>query len=179
MKGKIFEKNVKIPEGVTITQDKRLITVKGKNGECKKLHFEPKLVMKIENDKVTLTIKGGSKRNKTTMGTIVSHIENMIKGVTEGHTYQVKICSGHFPMKVAFNNNMLSVKNFLGEKIPREIKTLQEVDVKIDGDIITIKSCDKEFAGQTAANFERLTRITNRDRRIFQDGLYIIAKSKK
>jgi large subunit ribosomal protein L6 len=82
-------------------------------------------------------------------------------------------------MNVAVSGDKLSVKNFLGEKIPRVAKILPGVTVKVEGDIIDIESTDKEAAGQTAANFEQLTRITNRDLRIFQDGIYITVKDGK
>ena len=69
------------------------------------------------------------------------------------------------------------IKNFLGEKTPRKIKLKNEVDVKVDKDVITINSIGKELAGQTAANFETATRIRNRDKRVFQDGIFIINKN--
>jgi large subunit ribosomal protein L6 len=45
--------------------------------------------------------------------------------------------------------------------------------VKVEGDIVLVESCDKELAGQTAADIEQLTRISNRDKRIFQDGIWL------
>ena len=105
--------------------------------------------------------------------------KKILKGVVEGHVYQLKICSSHFPMSAAVNNGEFSVKNFLGEKVPRTIKIKENVDVKVEGDIITVESPDKELAGQTAASIEQLCKITNRDRRIFQDGIYIISKAGK
>jgi large subunit ribosomal protein L6 len=103
----------------------------------------------------------------------------MIKGATEGHVYKLKVCSGHFPMNVAVAGKDFVVKNFLGEKKPRQVAIKEGVDVKVEGEIVTVESCDKELAGQTAADIETLTRITNRDLRIFQDGIYITEKDGK
>jgi len=70
-----------------------------------------------------------------------------------------------------------------------EVKETKGLGITIDviiydgkikkGDTIIIESFDKESAGQTAANFETATRIKKRDRRVFQDGIFIINKSGK
>ncbi len=52
-------------------------------------------------------------------------------------------------------------------------------DVKLDESFVTVEGIDIEIVGQTAADIEQLTRITNRDIRIFQDGIYIIEKPGK
>ena len=74
-------------------------------------------------------------------------------------------------------NNLLKIKNFFGETKERTAKLLEGVDVKIEGDILTVESCDIEKAGQTAANIEASTRVKKKDRRIFQDGIFIISKA--
>ena len=113
------------------------------------------------------------------IGTIKAHVKNMIKGVTEGHRYILKICSGHFPMSVSVSNNEIQIKNFLGEKIPRIVKLRDDVKVKVEGDKIIIESLNKESAGQTAADIETICKIRDKDIRIFQDGIWIIEKDGK
>ena len=79
-------------------------------------------------------------------------------------------------MNVTLSGNQFSVKNFLGEKIPRKAVIPAGVKAEVKGDIVELTGVDKEKVGQAAANIEQSTRITNRDRRIFQDGCYIILK---
>lgn len=179
MKIEKIEKSIEFPEGITATIEGRRISIQGEKGKVDRLWKNPKINATIENNKIILLAKKATNREKKDLFTLVAHIKNIITGVTEGHTYKLKICSGHFPMNVSISNNTISVKNFLGEKIPRVYAIKEGADVKIDGDIITIESCNKEIAGDVAACIERLTRITNRDRRIFQDGIYIIIKDGK
>ena len=82
-------------------------------------------------------------------------------------------------MNVAVSGNKFVVSNFLGEKTPRELGIKDGADVKIEGDMVTVQSINKELASQTAADIERLTKVKGRDLRIFQDGIYIIDKDGK
>jgi len=50
--------------------------------------------------------------------------------------------------------------------------------VEIKGNQITISSNNVERAGQTAANIEKATKISKKDRRVFQDGCFITEKPK-
>jgi len=174
-----LRKEIAIPQGVEVNLDVDTLTVKLDKNENKKKLFYPNVRIEIKEGKIILEPKKFSKREKKIINTFKSHILNMIQGVQEIFEYRVEICSSHFPMTVNIDNGMIVVKNFLGEKVPRKAKIVEGVDAKIEGNIIVLKASDKEMVGQTAANCEKATRITNRDRRRFQDGLWITHKAGK
>lgn len=176
MKLKKLEVEIEIPNGVDVTIAGGLITAKGPKGENKRVLFDPKVKIEKKENKIMVSAVKATKREKRTIGTFSAHIKNIIKGTTERFVYKLKVCSGHFPMTVTATKTDFQVKNFLGESIPRTIKLKHGVDVKVEGDIVVVESSDKEVAGQTAADIEQLTRITNRDRRIFQDGIWLIER---
>lgn len=176
---KNYTEDVEMPEGVTVTREGKEITFKGPKGEATRTLFTPAIDLKVADNKVTLSVDKMTKREKALVGTYRAHVKNLIRGVTEGHVYKLKICSGHFPMNVSYNNNVLSIKNFIGEKIPREYTVRKEVTLKLEGDIIVIESANKELAGNAAGAIEKLTRRPSFDKRIFQDGIYIIEKDGK
>jgi large subunit ribosomal protein L6 len=170
---------IEIPEGVEVKIEAGTINIKGAKGEVNRKLLSPKVNITVEGKEIVVFAKKGTKREKKLIGTFKAHIKHMIKGAVEGHTYKLKVCSTHFPMTAEVKDGEFSVNNFLGESIPRKIKLKEGVDVKIEGDQITVESPDKEVAGQTAASIEQLCRITDKDKRIFQDGIYLIEKSGK
>ena len=172
-------KIIELGEGVTAEISSGLLKLKGPKGEAQKVIIHPKVSIKIEADKIVLEAGKATKREKTIIGSFQSHIKNMVKGVSEPHEYKLKICSGHFPMNVSVSGKEFIVKNFLGESVPRKVNIIDGAKVKVNGTEIVITSSDREAAGQTAARIESLCRITNRDKRIFQDGIYIINKAGK
>ncbi|MFQ5474480.1 MAG: 50S ribosomal protein L6 [Candidatus Nanoarchaeia archaeon] len=167
---------MEIPEGVQVNVDGFVINVKGPKGEVKRSLASRKVSFDVKGNTVVFTSDRPTKREKKLLLTFVAHLRNMIKGVTQGHRYELKICSGHFPMSVASRNNQFIVKNFLGEKVSRVLDVKEGAEVKVEGDLVSIESVDIEKAGQVAADIEHLTRINNRDIRIFQDGIYIVKK---
>ena len=100
----------------------------------------------------------------------------LTKGLNENFTYRLEVAYVHFPMTAKVEKNHVSIINFLGEKVARSAKILEDTEVKIEGNKITVSSVDVEKAGQTAANIEKATTVTNKDRRIFQDGIFITKK---
>jgi large subunit ribosomal protein L6 len=173
-----LRKEIGIPEGINVELGNQTIVKKG-HFEIKKKLFYPTVDVKKEGGKIIITPKKFTKREKKIINTFRSHLLNMFKGVEEPYVYKMKICSSHFPMSVGIEGKTLVVKNYLGEKVPRKTQIPENVDVKIEGDNITITSPDREAAGLTATRFEQCTRITNRDRRVFQDGIWLVEKGRR
>ncbi len=171
-----LEEEIPIPDNVEVKLEGNKLIVKGPKGENVREFFHPKIKISVEDKKIKLTCYFPTKREKRIFNTWVSHIENMIKGVTEGFRYKLKIVYTHFPMRVKIQGDKLIIENFLGEKTPRIAKILPGVKVKIEGDYVIVESHDIEKAGQTAANIEQACRITDKDRRKFIDGIWIIEK---
>ena len=161
-----------VPEKVIVKLDAKLM-VKGPKVEVSREFRDPAVKLSIEQGNVVLTSSKATKREKTKLYTFVAHIKNMFKGVVEPHSYDMKICAAHFPMNVAVTGKDFIVKNFLGENAPRIVRVRDGVTVKVSGNVVHIESCSRELAGTTASEIELLTKIRNRDRRIFQDGIFI------
>jgi len=168
---------IDIPEDVEVKIDGDIVETKGVAGENKREFDATNLVLEKKENQIIIGNKKATKKEKKRINTLVSHIKNMIKGVQEKFEYQLKICFSHFPITVEIQENEAIVKNFLGEKIPRKVKIPEGVEIHMDKEKININSVDKELAGQTAANFEMATKVPMKDRRVFQDGIYIINKA--
>ena len=170
---------IEIPEGITVEIDGKMVKTKGKAGEVVKKLFNPNIkINKVENKIVIKAIKS-TKRERKMVNTFSAHIKNMLQGANETYKYKLKICSGHFPMNVSVKDNEFAVKNYFGEKIPRVMKIKEGGNIKVEGEIITVESPNKEIAGQVAADIEQLIKRTDYDIRIFQDGIWITEKPGK
>jgi large subunit ribosomal protein L6 len=104
----------------------------------------------------------------------------MARGVDEGFEYRLKAVFSHFPMSLKVDGNQFTINNLFGEKVPRVAAlpwSPAEVEVRVENKTdVVVKGADREKVGQTAANIERACKIKKRDRRVFQDGIYIVSK---
>ena len=145
--GKI-ESTIAVPDGVTASMTGNTVTIRGPKGELSRNFAHPSVNVAIGEGDITVSCEYPRIKEKAMVGTFHAHLRNMIHGVTEGYTYQLKVVFSHFPMKVAVKGDKVEVNNYM------------EV-------------------GQTAANIERATSRGGFDKRIFQDGIYIVHKSHK
>ena len=172
-----IKEKIKIPNGVEITIEEKTVHVKGEKGSLSRMLSHPKINITAKNNIVEISCMGSPKRKeKALIGTFRAHINNMIKGVTEGFEYKMKTVFAHFPIKTSVEGDVFIIQNFLGERSPRKAIILEGVTVEAKGENVTVSGIDKEKVGQTAANIERATKVKKRDIRVFQDGVYIISK---
>lgn len=175
---KVVEERIALPEGVSAKVENSTIIVKGKGKELSRKLSYPGVAVFVENSSVVVKTESARRKVKAVAGTFAAHIKNMVKGVTTGFEYKLKIVYSHFPITVKREGNTVVITNFLGEKHPRRTTIAKDVEFEVKGDIITLRGADIEQLGQSAANLEKATAIKKRDRRVFQDGIYIIQKPK-
>jgi len=175
-----MEKEILIPQGVEADVDGFKIFIKGSKGYLNKDLFSPVfrdlITIKKHDNKIIISYNSEKRKIKSMVGTIASHINNMIKGVTDGYSCRLKIIYMHFPITIKVSGNEVFISNFLGEKFPRKANIVGQTKVDVHDDIITVSGISKEDVFQTAANIERATWIKARDRRVFQDGIFLLSE---
>jgi large subunit ribosomal protein L6 len=174
---KDLKRTVDIPEGVTVVLEGNNISVIGPRGSSVRELWYPGIVIALEENQVMVDSPNQRKKQVAMMGTITSHISNMINGVTSGYTYRMKVVYSHFPIQLKVVGDHLSIGNFLGEKKPRKAKIQGDTKVETKGDEVIVSGIAIEDVGQTAANIQQATRIKRFDPRVFQDGIYMVEKT--
>jgi large subunit ribosomal protein L6 len=164
---------VQIPESVNCMLNGRIITIKGEKGELIRDFSHAPVQMKLDGQVVTVQASWPRKKEASMVGTVCSHIKNMIKGVTKGYTYKLKIVFSHFPLTVKVVADYLTITNFTGERHPRKVKIIGNTKVIIKGEDIIVQGINLEHVSQTAANIQNATKIRNKDPRVFLDGIYV------
>jgi len=174
-----IDHTIKIPEGVSATLVDGMATVSGPNGSISREFISGRVSLFREGDALIVRVDIPRRKEKALAGAWAAHLRNMVVGVTDGFTYHLKALYSHFPMTLAVKGNIFVVNNYFGEKVPRNaaLPWASEVKVEVKNKIeITVSGPDKEKVGQTAANIERCTTVKKRDRRVFQDGIYLVKK---
>lgn len=163
-------------EGTQAVFDSRKMNVKGPMGSVERKLWHPVVAIKVEGDKIILTTKGDKRRDKRVLNTIESHIRNMIIGVKQGFRYNMNLIQSHFPVQIKVEGDTFIVENFFGEKVPRKVTIPPGVRVIANAKEkkVTIESSDIELAGLLVTRIEQATRAVGKDRRIFQDGIYLV-----
>ncbi|MFB6113398.1 MAG: 50S ribosomal protein L6 [Halodesulfurarchaeum sp.] len=167
---------IELPSDVRASTDHFDLTVEGPEGSVSRRLWFPGVSVSVSDDSVVIESTEDDQQTKATMGTFESHVENMIHGVTEGWEYRMQVHYSHFPMQVSVEGEEVVISNFLGEQAPRRAAIRGDTEVEVDGDEVLLRGPDKEAVGQTAGEIEQLTRVPEKDERVFQDGVYIVEK---
>jgi large subunit ribosomal protein L6 len=178
----VEEKKVQVPAEVQLELEKKIVVIKGPKGELKRNFERLPVHLSYDSDEGLVIVRAffGRHFEQSIVGTVASHIKNMITGVTQGFEYKLKIISSHFPMTVQRTGDQIEVKNHYGERAAKYAKIVGNVQVKVVGDDVILTGTNKEDIGQTAANLQEITRLRGKRRKdptTFMDGVYLYSKS--
>jgi len=148
---RIGKKPVAIPQGVTITVEKNLVSVAGPKGALKFEHH-PDVAIEISPETILVEKKGKGKNSPAIWGTTARIIENMFEGVTVGFKKQLELNGVGFRMSVAGKKINLA----LGFSHPVEVEVSEGLEVVIEGNVMTVSGIDKHQVGQFSANIRAL-----------------------
>jgi len=172
-----ISENVQVPDDVEVSLEGKKFTVKGPKGTLvRDFSFAP-ISMELNGRTIWIRAEWPRKKEASLVGTLRSHVQNMITGVRKGFTYKVKIVFSHFPISVKLKGKTVLIENFTGERSPRKAKIIGDVQVKIQSEDVLVQGIDLEDVSQTAANIEQATRVKRKDPRIFLDGLFVYERS--
>ncbi|PWA40168.1 Ribosomal protein L6 [Artemisia annua] len=188
MKTILSSETMDIPEGVTITVKAKIITVTGPRGtltrDFKHLNLDFMLITDEEgNKKLKVDAWFGSRKTTAAIRTALSHVSNLIIGVTQGFRYKMRFVYAHFPINASITNNntAIEIRNFLGEKKVRKVDLLDGVTVvrseKVKDELV-LDGNDIELVSRSCALINQKCHVKNKDIRKFLDGIYVSDKAK-
>jgi len=170
-------KSIKIPEGVEVKVEGRVVTVKGRKGILTRDFSAAPIQIGLDGNTVIVRANWPRKKEAALVGTVCSHIQNMITGVTKGFTYKLKIVFSHFPISVKVREKTLAIENFTGERSPRFAEIVGDTKIIVKDEDVIVQGINIEDVSQTAANIETGTKVKVKDPRVFLDGIYIYERS--
>lgn len=144
---RIGKQLIKIPNDVNVSFKDGILFVKGPKGELKRV-VNKLVTLNVQDNTVIVDVKNKEdKKERSLWGTFAAHVKNMVNGVTKGFTksleingvgYRVALQGADLKLEVGFSNPVIY-------KMPKEVKA------KVEKNLITLESVDKEMLGRVAA----------------------------
>lgn len=147
---RIGNRKIAIPEGVTITEENGIVTVKGPKGSLT-TNLVKGITIKVEDN--NLEVLRANDNYKPMHGTINANINNMITGVTHGYEKKLEIIGVGYRFTLKGNVIVISA----GYSHPVEMQIPEGITVEVPSNTeLTIKGIDKEKVGEFAANVRKV-----------------------
>jgi len=147
---------ITIPEGVTVSIDKSIVTVKGSKGELNQ-DIDSAISVVIEDNVITLTRSSNDKEFRSKHGLFRALIFNMIEGVSQGYTKELELYGVGFRASSQGQQLTLSLgySHAIVMQLPAEV-ILQAETKKGQPPLVMLASHDKQLIGTVAAKIRSL-----------------------
>ena len=148
---RIGKKPVPIPAGVEVEVHNNKVTVTGPKGTLNLLaHHDVKVA--VEGPEVKVERLKQSTKTAAIWGTTAKLIANMIEGVTKGFEKKLELNGVGYRMSLVGKKLNLA----LGFSHPVVVDVPVEIEAKIENNVLSFSSIDKQRVGQFAAEVRQL-----------------------
>ena len=149
---RIGNRNLAIPEGVTVEVNGNVVTVKGSKGELN-LTTSDLVTVEVKEGMIVVTRKNETIPARQMHGTTNANIRNMIIGVSEGYSKSLEIVGVGYRFNLKGNKLVINA----GYSHPVEVEIPSDLQVKVEGNNqATVSGISKERVGEFAANIRKV-----------------------
>ncbi|HPT08523.1 MAG TPA: 50S ribosomal protein L6 [bacterium] len=142
---------IKIPNGIQVSINKNMLTVKGTKGELKQ-EIHPNVIVNINNDEIIVSVKNTEdKKQRALWGLFRALINNMIMGLSEGYEKKLEIKGVGYKVAVSGSNLNLS----LGFSHPVVFPLPLGISATVENNSIILKGFDKQLIGEIASQIRK------------------------
>ncbi len=143
---KIGQKNIEVPQPVTVTIDKKKVNVKGPEGEMT-IVVPDKLEVVREENHLTVKRSDDEKKTKSIHGLYRQLIDNAVIGVQKMWEKRLKVVGTGFTVKLDKEDLVFKV----GYSHPVVFKKVPGIKFKVEGtNIAVVSGYDKQLVGEIA-----------------------------
>ena len=144
---RIGYKEIDLPQGVEVSQEGNVVTVKGPKGTLSR-EISPLIKMTVADNVIKFDRDDDSNKMKMIHGTTRANVNNMVEGVVNGFKKTLKLVGVGYRAQFKGDKLILTV----GYSNPVEMTKPAEVEVAVpDNTTIEISGFDKQEVGDFAA----------------------------
>ena len=145
---RIGKKPVDLPSGVSASLSGQTVEVKGPKG-ARSFTATDDVTIKVEDNVITVTPRGSSKRARQQWGMSRTRIANLVQGVTSGFRKDLAISGVGYRAQMQGNTLKLSLglSHDVNFEVPEgvTVTTPKQTEIVVEGN-------DEQLVGQVAAN---------------------------
>ncbi|HEU4404617.1 MAG TPA: 50S ribosomal protein L6 [Polyangiaceae bacterium] len=147
---RVGKRPIALPKGVTVTASGRRVEVKGPKGTLGR-ELPERVAVRVEGGLVHVASDAPGSDAARLQGTARAHINNMVRGVSEGYTQTLELVGTGYRAEVKGNvlNLALGFSHPISFPLPANVSATVPGDSK--GTVLILTGVDKDVMGQTAA----------------------------